>query len=258
MRKRTGRCVHCLHDGVEVTDDHVFPRSWYPAGVSPFEKWKAPSCAPCNNRLGAIEQRVLVRLTLCMNPDDPMTAKLCETAERAMDPRRARDGDIRDSNSRRELRGRVIAEIGEMRKAQGLPRPEVGGAWLTADVENVSMDIGEAARVFEKIVRGLEHCIGGGYIEAPFGVVSFTGTGRTAGSEAGRRFLAERGERHFMEPGFEVRRAMTTQEPPQAFYSVIFWGTWEIFATIAKTDEALLLFDNAECIVLPLARHGAP
>jgi hypothetical protein len=71
-RPRLGKCVHCLKDGVRVTDDHVFPRSWYPENTSAsIEKWTIPACFQCNNEYGEIEQDLLIRLGLCIDPQSP-------------------------------------------------------------------------------------------------------------------------------------------------------------------------------------------
>jgi hypothetical protein len=67
MRKASGpgRCVYCLKDYQSGSWDHVFPRSWYP-NTTPqdMEKWKVPSCIPCNHEFSKTEQDLLIRLGL--------------------------------------------------------------------------------------------------------------------------------------------------------------------------------------------------
>ena len=50
-----GRCVHCLHEVDAITDDHLFPRSWYPTTTPQnLEKWKFPACGRCNREYGKV------------------------------------------------------------------------------------------------------------------------------------------------------------------------------------------------------------
>lgn len=67
--KSDGRCIHCREVLVKATGDHVFPSSWYP-DVTPsnIQWWKAPSCKRCNGQFGAMEQDLLVRFGLCIDP----------------------------------------------------------------------------------------------------------------------------------------------------------------------------------------------
>jgi hypothetical protein len=63
MAKNIGKCVHCLKDNVELTDDHMFPKSWYPDTTAEnLEKWTIPSCLECNQRLGKLERDLIGRV----------------------------------------------------------------------------------------------------------------------------------------------------------------------------------------------------
>jgi hypothetical protein len=67
MAKKIGKCVHCLKDNVELTEDHMFPKAWYPDTTAEnLEKWKIPSCLECNQRLGKLERDLIGRLALTL------------------------------------------------------------------------------------------------------------------------------------------------------------------------------------------------
>jgi hypothetical protein len=66
----SGKCVHCLGYFNDLTWDHVLPVSWYPDIPSDLEKWAAPSCVSCNKKLGRIEEELLIKLGLCLDPRD--------------------------------------------------------------------------------------------------------------------------------------------------------------------------------------------
>jgi hypothetical protein len=67
-KAKTGKCVHCLKEGVELTSDHMFPKSWYPdATPENLEKWQFPSCFACNQRYSKIEDDLRNRFALTLN-----------------------------------------------------------------------------------------------------------------------------------------------------------------------------------------------
>src|SRR5258707_602015 len=73
MAKKTGKCVHCLKDNVELTSDHMFPKAWYPdATPKDLEKWQIPSCLDCNQRYGKLENDLLGRVALTLDAKNPL------------------------------------------------------------------------------------------------------------------------------------------------------------------------------------------
>ena len=85
------RCIYCLKEfpDADRTIDHVIARSWYPANTPSIEKWKAPACEPCNNRLGSFEDNALTILAHCLNPKDPAVSHIVEKARRSIDPEKS-------------------------------------------------------------------------------------------------------------------------------------------------------------------------
>src|SRR5437868_1838889 len=62
------RCIHCFNPAGN-TQDHVFPRAWYPESTpEDVQRPTAPSCRPCNGKFGRLEEYLLGRLGLCMDP----------------------------------------------------------------------------------------------------------------------------------------------------------------------------------------------
>jgi hypothetical protein len=87
-----GKCFHCGKDVPERTWDHIFPQGWYPDN-SPenVEKWKMPSCRPCNAEYGRIEDELGIIIPLCLGPDAPNARGMYEKALRALDPSKGRN-----------------------------------------------------------------------------------------------------------------------------------------------------------------------
>ena len=109
-KKRIGKCVHCLKNNVTVTDDHVFPRSWYPENTSTsIEKWKIPACSPCNKEHGKSEQDLLIRLGLCIDPQSPGALGIVPKALRSISPQYA--ADEREAQHRKAKREKLLRQI---------------------------------------------------------------------------------------------------------------------------------------------------
>lgn len=65
------QCVHCLGYHKKLTEDHVFPESWYPAATPPdIEKWTVPACTECNRRLSVAEEKLFNRLAISVDPSE--------------------------------------------------------------------------------------------------------------------------------------------------------------------------------------------
>ena len=64
------RCVYCLRFFKKLTSDHVFPKSWFPDTTPQnMEKWQIPSCENCNTEYSKIENDLLQRFGMCVDPD---------------------------------------------------------------------------------------------------------------------------------------------------------------------------------------------
>lgn len=87
-------CAYCrkaLTEKSQLTSDHVLARSWYPGDTPAVEKWQVPACHECNSRYSRMEDDVLTRLALCLDPEKPELKKIIESALRSMDPREGRN-----------------------------------------------------------------------------------------------------------------------------------------------------------------------
>ena len=82
--KGDGRCIHCRTPLTNPTKDHVFPSSWYPDSTpANVQRWTAPSCKPCNKKFGVMEEDLLIRLSLCVDPRKQAALGVSKNALRA-------------------------------------------------------------------------------------------------------------------------------------------------------------------------------
>lgn len=102
--------MHCLAEDVDRNWDHVFPRAWYgddtPADI---EKWQIPSCYSCNDEYGKLENDLLSRLGLSIDPNAPGAAGITKRALRSLNP--AHGKSARDSGARRVRAEKLASEL---------------------------------------------------------------------------------------------------------------------------------------------------
>src|SRR5436305_14522758 len=113
-------CIHCLNS-CEKSRDHVIPASWYPDNTGPsVQRWTVPSCRRCNQGFGKLENDLLLRLVLCIDPKSEAVSGLANKALRGLGldiP----DGEIRPQEvSRRQ-------QLKEKLRRQLIPVDELAG-----------------------------------------------------------------------------------------------------------------------------------
>jgi hypothetical protein len=154
-KRRAGRCVHCLQQVEALTNDHLFPRSWYPKTTPPdLEKWKFPACSPCNTSYGKIEEGLRLRLAACLDPKASSSAGIWQSVLDSMNPEQARDPY--DAFKRKVARQRFLREVksADMDKYRDHLLPEIhperpmGTLALHVPAKHIE-------KLVEKLVRGV-------------------------------------------------------------------------------------------------------
>jgi len=157
-RPPPGRYVHCLEYKDRLNWDHVFPAAWYPETTpKDLYKWQIPSCIHCNNIYGVLEKDLMIRLGLCLEPDDPCKG-IAEKALRSIDPSLAKNEKDR------------LARLSKRRQIWVLPR------LITALRSSDMKIIYRASNILEaKIVAGMLQAyditahVGGYYLQGAVG-----------------------------------------------------------------------------------------
>ena len=106
---KPGNCVHCHKFFNNLTWDHILPKSWYPVMDSNIEKWVIPSCLQCNRDLGKLEENLLSKLALCLDPNERNTFGIPQKVHRSINPLLGKD-EI-DKQYRKAKREKLRKEI---------------------------------------------------------------------------------------------------------------------------------------------------
>jgi hypothetical protein len=234
MAKRPGRgkCVHCLKGATQRNWDHVFPASWYPDSTPPnLEKWRIPSCIPCNSKYGKLESDFLTKVGLCLDPHDSASRSIVQTALRSMKPAAARNS--RDAKHRLDRARRVLVEAlhGDDIPSHGI-YPGLGDRWRELAGERIAVLVPvESFRLItEKIVRGIFFIEEQKFIEPPNKIDFFA-----LGEEDAvfwEQVLDKFGTVYAREPGIVVRRAVAPDDGVSSLFSIEFWKQFKTYASV--------------------------
>jgi hypothetical protein len=108
-RPNPGNCTYCLEFSEKLTWDHVLPVSWYPDTTpNNIEKWKVPACRKCNREFGRVEEELLLKLGLCLDPQSIASLGISHKVLRAVNPAYAKND--RDKRVRERKRNKLLKE----------------------------------------------------------------------------------------------------------------------------------------------------
>jgi hypothetical protein len=231
---KPGKCVHCLKNPVERNWDHVFPESWYPDSTAPnIEKWRIPSCIPCNTEYGKIESDFLSRVGLSLDPYDPASRSIVQAALRSM---KAQAGRNERDRRRRTNKGRKI--LGEVLQGAQIPSsgviPGLGNRWNLPLEQQVAVLLpAESLRLMtEKIVRGIFYVEDTRFIEPPYKIDFFVLD--DDGARPLKETLNKFGSVYAREPGIIVHRAVVPEDNLSSLFEIEFWKQFKTYATVSK------------------------
>ena len=235
IKERNLKCIHCLRDLIdqnEVTMDHILPRSWYPDNTPEnLEKWKAPACFDCNNRLSKVEQELLLTLPLCINPTKAEASGMTKRALASLGV--GVDVKTMDSDEYKHRRGKLAKIIANAKPFDGksTPFPNFGVHEGFPANEHMTIKLPDVKAFADKVIRGIEYKIGDRYIEEPYSVnVYFREKNEiTFVEELFKKVsIVERG------PGFVIQRGYSNEDSGTVLMKVTIWGTFVIYGSILK------------------------
>lgn len=257
--KKQGRCVHCLRLTDHEEADHVFPRSWNPETTSTaVQRWTAPSCPVCNRELGKLEEDLLIRIALCLDPRSAAARGLLPKVLRSMGLD-VDDLSNREARIRMARRAKLSREL--LPRLAGYERSRIPGLGPNEIEQQTSkvlpIPTAGLAILAEKVVRGCEYCFKNRrrFVDAPYGVrVFIRDTPMVPEPFASHGHVIDLG------PGCRIKRVFTIEDPNIVLYWISLWESlhlhvridneqtllkaeprWRRFAGITQLSEAMLV-----------------
>jgi hypothetical protein len=235
MTKKTPvKCLHCLKTTDDWNWDHVFPESWYPDSTPPnLEKWQVPACRTCNSDYGKLERDLMIRIGLCLDPNDSKSKSIVQKAMRAIDPSCAKDE--KDRAARAAKRAQILREIwhGKEIPVQHV-YPGLGNRWNLPVDQQTSVPISAKGirRINEKIIKGIFYLEDKRYVERPFKISSWAVHESAAGYV--KALLDKFGTEYAREPGILVHRAVAPEDSMSSVYFIDIWGQFKMYGSIER------------------------
>lgn len=232
-----GRCVHCLEGFDSLTSDHVFPDSWYPETTPEnLEKWQMPACTECNRIHGRMENDLLLRFGLCIDPEEHKSLGIAHKALRSVDPtqaKKAKDGEHRLKRRHKVMRSLISPDsipeeaiFPNFGKHEGFP---------SEDQPGVPIAHSDLVMLGEKLVRGITYVVDGRFIENDHKVEVFFIRDDAAAPIVAQ--LQKHGTIYEREPGIKVTRVVPHDMPTSALFSIEIWGKLRMYAAVQPISE---------------------
>lgn len=233
---RPGRCVHCLKDNVQLTWDHLFPKAWYPDSTRPnIEKWQIPACLRCNQQYGKLEDELLLRLGMCVNPTLAQASGIADKVLRAMDPSSAKNAKDAAHRHRRRMKMRsLLTPVSSLPSSAIIPAFPRQLDWPEA-THGIQIPGAMLRALAEKLTRGIYYLDGGRFIEPPFTIDFYLL--REAPHDEVRELLEKHGTVYAREPGIVVKRAIAEDDRMHAILGIEIWGQFRMFTDVSASNE---------------------
>ncbi|OGZ97521.1 MAG: hypothetical protein A3G49_04420 [Candidatus Sungbacteria bacterium RIFCSPLOWO2_12_FULL_41_11] len=227
-------CIHCLGYFKELTEDHIFPVSWYPDSTPEnLEKWTAPSCEECNQKLGKIESEICLRVGPATNPSDSAASGIAESTMRRIKPDLARDS---------RSKGRKIAELKKLFKefvvTTNLPpaiMKNFGPSNKSTRYHILFLPYDKLLDPFaEKIIRGLEYKLYNRFVtrDKIIRPVYLPDSTHFNEIEQLKEIIKQNGKETNRGPGFIIEHAH--DKHGTFLYHITIWGKFKFWADVTS------------------------
>ncbi len=234
-----GRCVHCGKHFDQRNWDHVFPKSWYPDNTpADIAKWQIPTCVSCNREHGKVEQNLMVRMAMCIDPRTPGLSKIIKKALRSMDPSAAKNQ--KDKRMRKALLEKIQKEVsrGDQVTSNSLYPGFHGIKGLELSKQfaiNILLD--EIQMLGRKIVKGLFYVHDKKYIEGTFRIDVYALDECNAVKI--KDILSDYGKVYACGPGIVIERAVAIEDGISSIFRITIWGKWILYASVVDPKYEL-------------------
>lgn len=231
---RSIRCPYCLQYSEQVTVDHIIPDSWYPEDSnSNFEKWKVPCCQECNNKYSKLEQSLLIKLGLCLSPDESKNKGIIDKTMRSINPIYGRDE--KDKIMRKAKRQKIIrnAEILKQIPSQGIfpnfgPQEDIKYPFYVS----VLLPENEIKYFGYKLLRGITYFLDKEFIEPEYNMEIHVLYDIDAKPVV--EFIEKNGKTYNLGAGVKIIRGLAIEDKNSALFVIAIWGKFKLYGSIIK------------------------
>jgi hypothetical protein len=226
------RCVHCLNYFDEITDDHLFPKSWYPENTSPkTQRITIPSCDKCNKEYGKIEEELKTRMGLATNPENEGSQGILTSVKKSMDGAKGRNE--KDSKIRAFKKAKMAKDLFEVdeKENKGVfpsldpPKYNQGEKRAAVPVDAEMID-----KFGKKLVKGIIYHESKQYVENPYTIKVMVM--KESADNPVDKVLEQQGKTYDFGPGLSVRKAGINDDPIGSVFEITIWQQFRLRAFV--------------------------
>ncbi len=240
MEKKKQQCVYCLKISDDITKDHIFSRKWYPTTTLPtVERWVVPACNSCNNKFSLLEQELMVRMGLCLDPNSPESAGIRQKALNSINPKLGKNE--RDKHARQKLKERIIEDsfvtddgVNGILPNFGIQEEwESNNKFLARTIPNELLEV-----LAKKFVRGLTYKLENSLLITPDNTIEIYHAEDNKIADV-IEIIERKGCSEYRGPGVKIQRAIGCLESTGALFRITVWDRWTIYAVILPSKIIL-------------------
>jgi hypothetical protein len=217
--------------------DHIFPEAWYPTTTPQnMEKWKAPSCVPCNSAHGKVEDDLLRRIGLCMSSSEMAAAGIPEKALRSIRPQHGKND--RDKRARAAARDKLRKEVAVLDKPPEGTFPNFGPQPGTVYDKYLRIWIPQEGlfKLGRKIVRGLSYLLEDRLLPDDNSIEIFFVEDHVSADLLAS--VRPAGKIHHRGPGIIVERAVAADDAAISLWHITILGRLKMWAAVNVNPDA--------------------
>ncbi len=229
-----GICVHCLREVPQRNWDHVFPVGWYPDTTPQnLEKWKIPTCKPCNDEYGKIEEDLGILLSTSIDPRSAKASGIWAKTLRALNPLEGKNEKDRSARARKKKRLLSLIRAGDDIPNHGI-YPGLGERWNRPRSEQIAILVParHLQKLAEKIVKGLAFIGDGSLLDANTEIEHHVVT--EDGAREFEAVLSTFGEEHSRGPGIRIVRVVTPDDGISSLHKITIWGEVVLYVSVLR------------------------
>jgi hypothetical protein len=180
----------------------------------------------------------MIRIGLCLDPNDPKSFGIPQKAIRAISPQFAKnetDWLLRDAKRKQILSD---ASFGQDVPDHGI-YPNFGNVFNVSKENQIAINISPESvrRLTEKIVRGITFLEDSCYIEQPYSVSFYALHDNDASPIV--NLIKRFGQAYANEPGIVVTRAILPEDKVTSLYFIDIWGRFKMYAHVGQEGDEL-------------------
>ena len=227
-----GKCVYCLEYFENLTSDHVFPKSWYPETTpNHLEKWQVPSFAACNNKYGKLENDLIQRFGLCVDPQEFASLGISDKVLRALNPRYGKSPN--DKAHREKRRDKIIKQLSaasDFPKAAFLPGFDSDRYSNVKNLNALLISDDDIKLLSQKLIKGITYIENKSYLDQRFIIEVFPASDQESNEIS--KIVDDSLIYYEKGTGIKIGIARVGKHPNEGYFKIKIWNRINIIGIV--------------------------